>query len=74
MSVQDLARSLVAAGSIKLPDDEGGGIYVLSVRDGDLVEKYWVGDAVEDENVIASGVRNDTSASYLPSSEQMSVR
>ncbi|KAI1654316.1 hypothetical protein F4813DRAFT_392822 [Daldinia decipiens] len=71
MSVQDLARSLVSAGSIKLPGDEGGGIYILSVRDGDLVEKYWVGDAVENENIIASGVRNDTSASYLPSFEQM---
>ncbi|KAF3059215.1 cytochrome c oxidase assembly protein [Daldinia childiae] len=71
MSVQELARSLVSAGSIKLPGDEGEGIYVLSVRDGDLVEKYWVGESVEDENVIASGVRNDTSASYLPSSEQM---
>ncbi|KAI0121864.1 hypothetical protein F4814DRAFT_445816 [Daldinia grandis] len=71
MSVQELARSLVAAGSIKPPSEEGEGIYVLSVRDGDLVEKHWVGDVVEEENVIASGVRNDTSASYLPSSEQM---
>ncbi|KAI8963486.1 hypothetical protein F5Y11DRAFT_356292 [Daldinia sp. FL1419] len=70
MSVQDLARSLAAVGSVKLPGDESEGIYVLSVRDGDLVEKYWVGDLVENENIIASGVRNDTSASYLLGSEE----
>ncbi|KAI1798687.1 hypothetical protein F4811DRAFT_566240 [Daldinia bambusicola] len=65
MSVQYLARSLVSAGSVKVPSDEGEGLYVLSVRDGDLIEKYWVGDAVESENIVASGVRHNTSASYL---------
>ncbi|KAG4221756.1 hypothetical protein PC116_g29768 [Phytophthora cactorum] len=70
MSVQHLARSLVSAGSLKLPSDEGEGIYVLGVRDGDLIERYWVGDMVESENIIASGVRNDTSASYLLGSEE----
>ncbi|KAI1478661.1 hypothetical protein F4774DRAFT_410657 [Daldinia eschscholtzii] len=70
MSVQHLARSLVSAGSLKLPGDEGEGIYVLSVKDGDLIERYWVGDMVESENIVASGVRNDTSASYLLGSEE----
>ncbi|KAI1103040.1 hypothetical protein F4804DRAFT_342806 [Jackrogersella minutella] len=65
MSAQDLARSLFAAGSVKPEGNEGEGIYLLSVRDGNLVEKHWVGDTLENENVIASDVRNDTSASYL---------
>ncbi|KAI1468233.1 uncharacterized protein F4812DRAFT_470861 [Daldinia caldariorum] len=65
MSVQYLARSLVSVGSVKVPSDEGEGLYVLSVRDGDLIEKYWVDDVVESENIIASGVRHNTSASYL---------
>ncbi|KAI1371258.1 hypothetical protein F4677DRAFT_457232 [Hypoxylon crocopeplum] len=70
MSVQDLARSLVAAGSVKLPGDQGEGIYLLHVRDGDLVEKHWVGDALRSESIIASDVRDDTSASYLLGIEQ----
>ncbi|KAI0011060.1 hypothetical protein F4779DRAFT_626740 [Xylariaceae sp. FL0662B] len=64
MSVQDLARSLVAAGSVKLPGNEEG-IYLLDVRDGNLVEKFWVGDVLETESVVASGARDDTTASYL---------
>ncbi|KAI1409213.1 hypothetical protein F5Y13DRAFT_182117 [Hypoxylon sp. FL1857] len=70
MSVQDLARSLVAAGSVKPSGDEGEGIYLLSVRDGNLVEKHWVGDSLQSEIVVASDVRSDTSASYLIDSEQ----
>ncbi|KAI1136479.1 hypothetical protein F5Y05DRAFT_391421 [Hypoxylon sp. FL0543] len=65
MSAQDLARCLVAAGSAKLPGDEGQGIYLLSVREGNLVEKHWVGDALQSETVVASDVRDDTSAAYL---------
>ncbi|KAI0891468.1 hypothetical protein F4806DRAFT_482644 [Annulohypoxylon nitens] len=65
MSTQDLARSLVGAGSTKLPDNEGEGIYILSVRDGYLVEKHWVGDTVLSENVIAENVKDNTTASYL---------
>ncbi|KAI1076034.1 hypothetical protein F5B20DRAFT_584597 [Whalleya microplaca] len=70
MSVQDLARSLVAAGSVKLPDDEGEGIYLLEVRDGNLVEKFWVGDVLQAENVVASEARENTSAAYLLAPEQ----
>ncbi|KAI2470762.1 hypothetical protein F4781DRAFT_421153 [Annulohypoxylon bovei var. microspora] len=65
MSAQDLARSLVAAGSAKLPDNEGEGIYILSIREGYLVEKHWVGDTLQNENVVASNVKDDTTASYL---------
>ncbi|KAI2616848.1 hypothetical protein GGR54DRAFT_224093 [Hypoxylon sp. NC1633] len=65
MSVQDLARSLVAAGSVRLPGDGGEGIYLLHVRDGNLIEKHWVGETLQNENIIASDVREDTSASYL---------
>ncbi|KAI0836967.1 hypothetical protein F5Y06DRAFT_288220 [Hypoxylon sp. FL0890] len=70
MSPQDLARSLVAAGSVKLPGDEGQGIYLLSVRDGNLVEKHWVGDDLQSEIVVASDVRDNTSAAYLLDLEQ----
>lgn len=65
MSVQDLARSLAAVGSAKLPSNEGHGLYLLSVRDGNLVEKFWVGHALQNETVIASDARDGTSASYL---------
>ncbi|KAI0179867.1 hypothetical protein GGR52DRAFT_568634 [Hypoxylon sp. FL1284] len=65
MSLQDRARSLAAVGSAKLPSNEGNGLYLLSVRDGNLVEKFWVGQTVQNETVIASNARNDTSASYL---------
>lgn len=65
MSVQDLARSLTAVGSAKLPSEEGQGLYLLSVRDGNLVEKFWVGHTLQNETVIASDARDDTSASYL---------
>ncbi|KAI1453916.1 hypothetical protein F4805DRAFT_469755 [Annulohypoxylon moriforme] len=65
MSAQDLARSLVAAGSAKVPDNEGEGIYILSVRDDCLIEKHWVGDTVQNESVIASNVKDNTAASYL---------
>ncbi|KAI1773220.1 hypothetical protein F4818DRAFT_423645 [Hypoxylon cercidicola] len=65
MSVQDLARSLAAVGSAKLPANEGNGLYLLSVRDGNLVEKFWVGHTLQNETVIASDARDDTSASYL---------
>ncbi|KAI0380477.1 hypothetical protein F5Y04DRAFT_99022 [Hypomontagnella monticulosa] len=70
MNAQDLARSLTAAGSVKIPDGDGEGLYLLSVRDGDLVEKHWVGDSLQEETVVASEVREDTSASYLLISEQ----
>ncbi|KAI0886935.1 uncharacterized protein GGS22DRAFT_178918 [Annulohypoxylon maeteangense] len=70
MSAQDLARSLVAAGSVNLPDNKGEGIYTLSVRDGYLVEKHWVGDVIQNENVIASNVKDNTTASYLLNIEQ----
>ncbi|XXH01846.1 hypothetical protein Hte_008208 [Hypoxylon texense] len=65
MSVQDLALSLAAAGSAKLPSNEGHGLYLLSVRDGNLVEKFWVGQTIQSETVIASDARDGTSASYL---------
>ncbi|OTA96610.1 hypothetical protein M434DRAFT_392777 [Hypoxylon sp. CO27-5] len=70
MSAQDLARCLVAAGSAKISGDEGEGIYLLSVRDGNLVEKHWVGEILQSENVVASDVKDDTSASYLLDLEQ----
>ncbi|KAI1088291.1 hypothetical protein F5B19DRAFT_486041 [Rostrohypoxylon terebratum] len=70
MSTQDLARCLAAAGYVKLPDNEGGGIYILSVRDGYLVEKHWVGDTILSENVIAENVKDNTTASYLISFEE----
>lgn len=65
MSVQDLARSLVAAGSARILDDEEGGIYLLHVSDGDLVEKLWAGDGTKTETVIASDAKEGTSAPYL---------
>ncbi|KAI1207623.1 uncharacterized protein F4807DRAFT_433967 [Annulohypoxylon truncatum] len=65
MSVQDLARSLVAVGSTKVSDDGDDGIYTLSVRDGYLVEKHWLGDTIQNENVIASDANDNATASYL---------
>lgn len=65
MSAQDLVRSLVAAGSVRSPDDEDEGIYLLHVSDGNLVEKLWVDDGVKNETMIASDAKEDTSASYL---------
>ncbi|KAI1385441.1 uncharacterized protein F4822DRAFT_344320 [Hypoxylon trugodes] len=70
MSLQDLARSLSAVGSAKLPSNEGEGLYLLSVRDGNLVEKHWIGSTLQSETVIASDMREDTPASYLLGLEQ----
>ena len=69
MSVQELARSLAAAGSTKLPGDEEG-IYLLHVDNENLVEKLWIGDSAKYETVIASDAKKDTSASYLLYHEQ----
>lgn len=65
MSVQDLARTLAAAGSLRLPDSEEEGIYLIHVSDGNLVESFWVGEESKNETVIASDAKTDTSASYL---------
>ncbi|KAI5462815.1 hypothetical protein BGZ63DRAFT_462195 [Mariannaea sp. PMI_226] len=65
MSVQDLARTLVAAGSIRSPDADEEGIYLLNVSDSNLVEKLWVGDGAKSELVIASDAKANTTAAYL---------
>lgn len=65
MSVQDLARSLVAAGSARFPNDEEEQVYLAHVRDGNLVEKLWVGDDAKSEGVIATDAKEDTTVSYL---------
>ncbi|KAG8532880.1 uncharacterized protein KY384_002758 [Bacidia gigantensis] len=65
MSVQDLARSLTAAGWARLPDQEEEKFYLVHVRDGNMIEKLWVGDNAKNEVVIASDARDSTTASYL---------
>ena len=65
MSVQDLARSLAAAGSLKITDKEDEKVYLAHVRDGSIIEKLWVGDSAKNEAVIASDAREGTTASYL---------
>ncbi|KAI3316916.1 hypothetical protein HD806DRAFT_527476 [Xylariaceae sp. AK1471] len=75
MSVQDLARTLSAAGSIKIPDDVEGSIYILHFRDSDnaLVEKLWVGDQVMKETFVASDAMR-APASYLLTSDGVNPR
>jgi len=68
MSAKDLARALVAAGAARLPDGEG--MYLVHVNGNDLVEKLWVGDGAQDENVIAEDAREGTSAPYLVDPER----
>ncbi|KAH7304132.1 hypothetical protein B0I35DRAFT_484621 [Stachybotrys elegans] len=63
MSTKDLARALAAAGAARLA--EGEGMYVIHESGNELIEKLWVGDGAQDENVIAVDVREGTSAPYL---------
>lgn len=70
MSTAELARSLVAAGSARLLDDQEGGIYLLTVTDNSLVEKLCVGDDIKSETFIASDVKENSSIPYLLAQEQ----
>lgn len=63
MNSQTLARALLAAGSAKAQTEEG--TYLLEVRDGNIVEKLWVGDSVINETPIASDAKDNSSASIL---------
>lgn len=74
MNVQELALSLSAAGSARCKGDDGEGLYLLHVEDGNLVEKLRVGDSVQSETAIASGVKEGTSAPYLLDQENDLVR
>jgi hypothetical protein len=74
MNVQDLARALSAAGSVKLPESEEEGVYLVHVSDGNVVERFWTGTESKNKTVVAEGAKADTSASYLVAVSPEEVR
>ncbi|EFW98790.1 cytochrome c oxidase assembly protein [Grosmannia clavigera kw1407] len=65
MSVSEVARCLAATGFARRAINGQEGLYILSVDEGNLVEKHFVGNDVESENIVASDVREGCSTPYL---------
>ncbi|PCH33954.1 hypothetical protein WOLCODRAFT_148019 [Wolfiporia cocos MD-104 SS10] len=61
--LQDLTRSLLAAGGAAHP--EGKGAYFLYSERASLISKHWTGSAFGDGELITDNVRSDSTAAYL---------
>ncbi|THH06242.1 hypothetical protein EW146_g9675 [Bondarzewia mesenterica] len=60
---QDLTRRLLAAGGAM--DPEGKSMYLLYADHSSLVSKHWTGTSFGDQDVVATSVRTNSTASYL---------
>ncbi|KAL6305494.1 hypothetical protein BKA93DRAFT_824901 [Sparassis latifolia] len=61
--LQDLSRSLLAAGGAMHP--EGKGTYLLYTDDDSLISKLWTGTEFDESDLIATSIRTGSPASYL---------
>lgn len=62
---------LAAAGAITL---DNLGIYLVSEKDNDLIEKLWTGTEIADQVFIASEIRKNSPALYLLNEEEVSIK
>ncbi|THH20744.1 hypothetical protein EW146_g691 [Bondarzewia mesenterica] len=60
---QDLTRRLLAAGGAMHP--EGKSMYLLYADRSSLISKHWTGNAFGDQDIVATSVRTNSTASYV---------
>ncbi|ETW77756.1 hypothetical protein HETIRDRAFT_453889 [Heterobasidion irregulare TC 32-1] len=60
---QDLTRRLLAAGGAM--DPEGKSMFLLYTDRSSLVSKHWTGETFGDQDVVATSIRANSTASYL---------